>query len=257
MNNNNNNNNEWRLIIDETKRSASENMAIDYALLKNCSFPVLRFYSWRPKAVSIGRFQSLKDNINLDICSKNSIDFVRRITGGGTVFHSNEITYSVCIPEKNDYFSDDLHESYQVLCKCIIEALEYMGLDASYEPINDIVISGKKISGCAQTRKFGNILQHGTILLKIDVNEMFSLIKVSDEKMKDKIISNVKKRVTSLELELDNKVIESEVRTNVINAFKNILNIEFIKSSLSNKELEDKKNIQKEVFDNDEWTYER
>jgi len=92
----------WRLIADLEPRRASLNMAIDSALQELCTRPVLRFYTWEPPAVSIGRFQSLKDEVDIDFCIKNNISFVRRVTGGGAVFHEHELTYSICIKEKKN-----------------------------------------------------------------------------------------------------------------------------------------------------------
>jgi lipoate-protein ligase A len=89
-------------------------------------------------------------------------------------------------------------ESYRWICEAIVMSINRLGFDASFVPLNDIVIAGKKVSGNAQTRRNGILLQHGTLLLDIDVNKMFCVLKVPSEKLRDKIIKNVKERVTSL-----------------------------------------------------------
>ena len=247
----------WRLIIDSHARIAAENMAIDSALQKLCNVPVLRFYTWNPPAISIGRFQSLKDEIDIDYAKKNKIDFVRRVTGGGAVFHENEITYSVSIKEENLFFPSDLHESYKEICQCIIAGLSQFGLKAEYIPINDIILNGKKISGCAQTRKNNVILQHGTLLIEVDVEKMFSVLKVPDEKIKDKLIASVKDRVTCINSELKRKVSQTELINAIVNGFEKHLKIEFEQSELSEEELEMMKDIKKNVFENEKWIFER
>ncbi|HLD34070.1 MAG TPA: biotin/lipoate A/B protein ligase family protein [Candidatus Nanoarchaeia archaeon] len=191
----------WR-IIPLSENSAALNMAIDHAIYEavaqNKSPPTIRFYAWKPSAVSIGTFQSMHDEIDIEKCNAQSVEYVRRRTGGGAVYHDNrgEITYSVIAPES--MFPKNIIESYQVICGWIIESLRLLNITAEFKPINDICVAGKKISGNAQTRRSGVLLQHGTILYDVDVDTMFSLLKVPDEKIRDKMIAAVKDRVTRI-----------------------------------------------------------
>jgi lipoate-protein ligase A len=190
----------WRLI-EHKQNDAFMNMAIDEAVSESVargeSQPTIRFYGWAPEAVSIGYFQCLGKEADLDNCAREGVDIVRRRTGGGAVFHSSgEITYSVIA--KEGLFPRDILESYREICGWIIHSLSLLGIESEFKPINDIVVNGKKISGNAQTRREGVLLQHGTILHTVDVERMFSLLKVPDEKIKDKMITSVKERVTSI-----------------------------------------------------------
>ncbi len=177
-------------------------MALDEAcahelVLGNVS-PTIRFYRWKPSAVSIGYFQSLQQEVDVQECAKQGIDIVRRRTGGGAVYHDydGEITYSVIAPES--MFAPNIVESYKQVADWIISGLGKLNVTAEFVPINDLVVNGKKISGNAQTRRNKILQMHGTILCDVDVDKMFSLLKVPDEKMKGKMISAVKERVTSL-----------------------------------------------------------
>ncbi|MFA5992282.1 MAG: biotin/lipoate A/B protein ligase family protein [Candidatus Pacearchaeota archaeon] len=248
---------EFRLIIDSKPRNAYENMSIDLAIQKLYKKPVLRFYGWNPAAVSIGRFQNIKKEVNLEFCKKNKIDVVRRVSGGGAVFHDKEVTYSLCIKEKNGLFPEDLIESYKSVCEGVIIGIKKLGLRAEYSPINDLLINGKKFSGCAQTRKEGIFLQHGTVLIDIDFDKMFSAINVSDEKIKDKQISNAKERVTSLKKELGREVLIDELVKNIVLGFKENFKIEFKKDHLSEEEIKLAKQLEQEIFKDEKWTYER
>ncbi len=191
----------WR-IIELAEYDAYRNMAIDQAILeqvsKGLSPPTIRFYRWNPSSVSIGRFQSMNDEVNVDRCREMGIPLVRRITGGGAVYHDHdgELTYSVIAPQ--EMFPAGIRESYSVICGWVILGLRALGLDARFAPINDIAVNGKKISGNAQTRKEGILLQHGTILFSLDVQRMFSVLNVSKEKISDKMIKSVEERVTSI-----------------------------------------------------------
>ncbi len=192
---------EWRVIQLE-EHSAYSNMAIDESVLERIrdgkSSPTIRFYRWNPSAVSIGRFQSMKDEVNIERCGSEGIDYVRRITGGGAVYHDREgeLTYSIIGGES--LFPKGIRESYRLICGWIINGLKEIGVEAEFAPINDIVSRGKKISGNAQTRREGVLLQHGTILYGLDVAKMFSVLNVSKEKISDKMIKSVEERVTSV-----------------------------------------------------------
>jgi lipoate---protein ligase len=191
----------WRLI-DYSENDAFMNMAIDEAVSESVangsSPPTIRFYGWNPAAVSLGYFQSIAREINPDRCAELGVDVVRRRTGGGAVFHDpeGEITYSVIA--KEGLFPKDIIASYKDICGCIVDSLGLLGIQAEFKPINDIIVSGKKISGNAQTRRSGVLLQHGTVLYCVDVEKMFSILRVPDEKIKDKMIADAKERVTSI-----------------------------------------------------------
>lgn len=181
--------------------SAAMNMAIDETLMegiRSSAAPVIRFYGWEPSAVSIGYFQGVEYEVNREACRQAGVDVVRRITGGGAVYHDHdgEITYSILGPLSE--FPSDVIESYRLICGHIIEAFRMLGIESSFQPINDILVGEKKISGNAQARKRGVFLQHGTILYRVSVETMFTLLTVSEEKISDKLIRSVKKRVTSL-----------------------------------------------------------
>lgn len=136
-----------------------------------------------------------------------------------------------------------------MICQSIIDSLKEIGIGAEFKPINDIITSGKKISGNAQTRRCGILLQHGTILYKVDVEKMFSLLKVSDEKIRDKMITNVKERVTSI---FDQKNIsKDELYRALVFGFSKNKEIEF--DSLTQKEIERANELEKTKYATKEW----
>ncbi len=240
-------------VIDSKNNNAYLNMGINEALMKKCTEgvipPTLLFFAWKPPAISIGYFQGLKEEVDLDKCKELGIDYVRRITGGGAVFHDAELTYSIVIPEKD--CPDDILESYGLICGAIIKGLKHLGINAEYAPINDILCNGRKISGNAQTRRNGVVLQHGTILLDVDVDKMFSLLKVPDEKIKDKLIASVKERVAGINKTYD------EVASALRKGFQEQFNAELVEDSLTEEELELGKQIAQEKYSTDKWNHMR
>ncbi len=190
---------EWRVIPLE-RHDCHYNMALDQAIEEHVrsgqSGPTIRFYGWEPSAVSIGCFQCMGDEVSLERCEELGIGYVRRRTGGGAVFHDSkgEVTYSVVGPLS--IFPQGIRESYREICGWVIRGLANLGIESEFVPINDVVSRGKKISGSAQTRGSGVLLQHGTVLYDLDLERMFSLLKVSREKISDKLLRDARDRVT-------------------------------------------------------------
>ena len=246
----------WRLL-ETGYNTAYTNMAIDRAILVSNSKgnvpPTVRFYGWKPSAISIGYFQSLNDEVDIDICDNLGINYVRRITGGGAVFHEKELTYSIVIP----YIPKNILDSYGRICGAIIKGLDALGIDSTYVPINDIVTNGKKISGNAQTRKLKTVLQHGTVLTDVDVEKMFSVLRVPNEKIKDKLIENVKERVTSIKHVLDKNISFDEISNAMKIGFENEFNINLEKGKLTEEELSLTKKFEKNCFSSKDWNYKR
>ncbi|MGQ9542577.1 MAG: lipoate--protein ligase family protein [Candidatus Bathyarchaeia archaeon] len=252
----------WRLLEFEWN-DASTNMAIDEAILicrsKGDSPNTIRLYGWKPSAVSIGFFQSLQDEVDLEACKREGVDVVRRITGGGAVYHDSqgEVTYSLVVGEDEKDIPKDILNSYRLICGGIVKGLEIMGVQASFQPINDVVVNGRKISGNAQTRKMGIILQHGTVLVDADLNRMFRLLKVSDEKIRDKMIKSAEQRVTTLRRELSVKPSLQKVASTLKEGFEQALGLNLTPGRLTEEELKLTAELRREKYSNLEWTCRR
>lgn len=251
---------EWRLLKTQNN-TAFTNMAIDKAVLvsisKNKVPPTVRFYTWKPPAISIGYFQSLSDEVDLDVCKNLGIQYVRRITGGGAVFHDKELTYSIVIPESNPLVPKNILESYRRICGAVIKGLKHLWIESKYAPINDILVNGKKISGSAQTRKLKTVLQHGTVLTDVDVDKMFMLLKVPDEKIKDKMIDDVKQRVTSIKHVSGSDVSFDDVADAMKLGFEQEFDIELVNGSFTKHEIDLTKKFEHECFSANQWNFKR
>jgi len=251
---------QWRLL-ETGYGTAFTNMAIDKAVLVSNSRgkvpPTIRFYRWQPSAISIGYFQSLEDEVNLEICKNFGVDYVRRITGGGAVYHENELTYSIVISESHPRIPKNIMESYRIICSAIMKGLKNLGIESTYIPINDIITNGKKISGNAQTRKEKTVLQHGTILIDVNVEKMFFLLRVPNEKIKDKLIADVKERVTSIKHVLEKEISFEQLSNAIKSGFEQEFNIELVKGILTNEEEELTKKFERECFSTNDWNHRR
>jgi len=248
-------------LLETGFNRASLNMAIDESIMIHCSQgsvpPTLRLYGWKPPAVSIGYFQSLKDEVDLEQCRKFGVDLVRRITGGGAVFHDKEVTYSFVIKEGNPLIPTDILASYEKICAGLVRGLALMGLNASFAPLNDIMVSNKKISGNAQTRRLGCILQHGTILIDTDVEKMFSLLKVPQDKIKDKLIKSVEERVTCINRQLQREISFEKLCLALARGFEEALDIRLERGNLTKSEIDLAREIEEKKYSRFEWNYKR
>ncbi len=252
----------WRLL-DTDLGDAFHNMALDEAIAtaraKNLVPNTLRFFRWKPSAVSIGYFQSMEEEINVDTCKKKGIDCVRRRTGGGAVYHDQEgeLTYSLAISEDNKVISTDLQETYATLCHGIVAGLAKLSIPAEFKPINDITVEEKKISGNAQTRGMNVVHQHGTIIREVDVGLMFSVLRVPSEKIRDKLIKSVEERVTSTNKFLRRNVGFEELKDALKNGFEEAFNVKFVSGRTIKFEEELAARLKTEKYATREWNFKR
>jgi len=147
----------WRLI-DTGPLDGPANMALDEALLscfdKERSRPLLRLYGWAPPALSVGRYQAAGAALKLDLCAEEDVPVVRRMTGGGIIYHAQELTYSiVCAPEHLGL--SGVKDGFRRLCGFLLGTYRRLGLDASFAV--DRNQAGERL---------GAILQHGSIPLE-------------------------------------------------------------------------------------------
>ena len=256
----------WRLLKLETA-DAFTNMAVDEAIMKarieNRVPNTLRFYMWNPSAVTIGRFQTLDNEIHVDNCKKHSIDMVRRITGGGAVYHDSdgEITYSIVAKTSDLGCADlDMLSAYQKICGGLNEAVKILGAKAEYRPPDpkrcpNLTIGGKKISGNAQASKKGVLLQHGTFLLDIDHTKMFTFLKVPWAKTLNDVLKVSKRKLTSTRQELNSQFSREEAYQALVKGFEKALNVPFVEEKLTEYEQKLAERLRKERFMTEDWTF--
>lgn len=192
----------WQLIHDAPQLPLTH-MALDAVLADEVGAgrrpPTLRIWEWLKPAVVIGRFQSLRNEIDPAGAARHGIEVVRRVSGGGAMFvePGNTITYSIYAPEalvKGMSFQ----ESYAYLDDWVLEALGSLGIRAWYQPLNDIASDAGKIGGAAQARRGGAVLHHVTMAYDIDADKMLEVLRIGKEKLSDKGTTSAKKRVDPL-----------------------------------------------------------
>ncbi|MBY0178214.1 lipoate--protein ligase family protein [Curtobacterium herbarum] len=194
---------EWQ-VIHEGPISPNEHLALDQVLTEEVGAgrrgPTLRIWEWDQPAVVIGSFQSLKNEVDPAGAEKYGVQVVRRISGGGAMFMDAGaiISYSLYVPTElvqGMTFAD----SYAYLDEWVIEALKSLGIDAYYQPLNDITSTKGKIGGAAQKRLgTGSLLHHATMSYDMDGEKMVEVLRIGREKMSDKGTTSAAKRVDPL-----------------------------------------------------------
>jgi lipoate-protein ligase A len=190
---------DWQLI-HEGPRKPALHVALDQVLTEEVAAgrrpPILRFWEWASPCVVIGRFQSLANEVDSEGARRYGIDVVRRISGGGAMFMEagNCITYSIHAPESL-VEGMSFQASYAFFDQWVIDALDELGVEAWYQPLNDIASPGGKIGGAAQARRKHGVLHHVTMAYDMDAAKMLEVLRIGREKMSDKGTTSAAKHV--------------------------------------------------------------
>ncbi len=263
-------------FIDTGENNGAMNMAIDEALLitekEKGLPPVLRVYKFTPPTLSIGYFQSMKKEVDVERCKEKGFDYVRRPTGGRAVLHDKELTYSVTIARPHRILDMNLLDSYHYICKGIIRAINYLGGNAYFSSredseisspscfaaptFSDILLNGKKVVGSAQMRNSYGLLQHGSILYEVDVDDIFFCFNMSDEKRK-RLSTLAKKKISSLSSEIGKKITFDMVKDVLKKGMSEILGEELEESSLTPEEKKLAEKLYEEKYSTEQWNFKR
>lgn len=194
---------QWKIVHPGAVPPATH-LALDEVLTEEVGAgrrpPTLRFWEWDRSAVVIGSFQSLRNEVDLENAARYGVDVVRRISGGGAMFMEggSVVTYSLYAP--GDLVRGmSFAESYAYLDEWVITALRSLGIDAFYQPLNDITSAKGKIGGAAQKRLGGGaVLHHVTMSYDMDGAKMVQVLRIGREKLSDKGTTSAAKRVDPL-----------------------------------------------------------
>ena len=251
-------NSRWRIIPFEYNE-ADFNMAIDeaiYKLYRKLKVNTLRFYGWKPSTVSIGRHQNLYSEVNLTSVKKSNFQVVRRITGGGAVFHDSEgeLTYSV-VTNTSEISSNSIEGSYYEIIGRIFEPLMKLGISIDYNQIHcpSVFSNGKKISGNAQARSGSTILQHGTLLVDYRPEIMYSVLKARPGRTQSDMVASVYQKITTVQQQLKKELSVAEFAKFIIDELLAKYPQSFYLGSLNDYERNLAMKIKKSRYQSSTW----
>jgi len=233
----------WRLIIDGDLPGA-RNMARDVAILESVSEgdspPTLRLYGWNPPCLTLGRHQGI-EAADLEFCSAEGIDVVRRPTGGRALLHQHELTYSVVAPLGQGPLPHGLQDAYRLICGALVQAMQALGVEAELTEgdVNlqlpgprstvpcfeapaggEVVVGGRKLIGSAMRAHGPAVLQHGAILLDWDGRLQAGSMGLTDD-------ASLRARITTLRDEISHEIPRPVLERTLIEAFSSSLGAGF------------------------------
>lgn len=183
-------------VPNDNERDPRVNLAIETYLLQNMPLdePILLFYINEPSII-IGRNQNTIEEINKEYVDEKGIHVVRRLSGGGAVYHdTGNLNFSFIMPDDSNSFRD-----FKKLTEPIVEALHKLGIEgAQLKGRNDLVIDDKKFSGNAMYSTNGRMFAHGTLMFDSDIEEVVKALKVKKDKIESKGIKSIRSRVTNI-----------------------------------------------------------
>ncbi|MFZ5901694.1 MAG: lipoate--protein ligase family protein [Bacillota bacterium] len=263
----------WRLL-QTGFNTAAVNMAVDEAILLAHSQglvpPTLRFYGWKPPAVSIGYFQRLEEEVDLEACRRLGIDWVKRPTGGRAVLHDQEVTYSVVIAQQ--LLPGSVVETYRILAAGLVEGLRMLGLPAALVGRDEqnagerglsaacfdapswyeIAVQGRKVVGSAQTRSNGVILQHGSVPIVFDAEKLVQALKLL-EGARSRVHRLLAEKAGGISDFLGYRPTFAEVAGCLTRGFAAARGIELVEGVLTPEEEKEAERLAREKYGSDWW----
>ena len=183
------------IFIVDSQTDPYLNLAAEEYLLHSFSEPVFRLWRNSP-CVVIGKNQNAMAEIDIDYVKQNGIAVVRRLTGGGAVFHDlGNVNFSFFDTYRPEEGTSDMFRRFTAP---ILAALQNLGIDARLEGRNDLTIDGRKFSGNALCVAKDRVLQHGTLLFATNMNKLAGALKNRSIKYSDKAVKSNISRVTNI-----------------------------------------------------------
>ena len=252
----------WRLLDTEYRDDPFMNMSLEEAIPRavgDGAVPnTVRFWH-NSNTIVLGCFQSADLEVNYDACKETGAQVVRRFAGGGAVYHdAGNLNDAISLKKGHPLVPDnDQQLIFQRLSKGTVEGLRGLGVRAEFQPINDIQVDGRKVSGAAGSVRWGTVFHHGCILVASDLAILGRVLNVPGVKLADRHVASVQKRVTTVRDELQKDVTTGEVRDAIVRGIERSYNVRLVEGQLSSSELSLAKELYDSKYNTSQWNLER
>jgi lipoyl(octanoyl) transferase len=281
----------WRLILSAPARG-SWNMAVDEAILeaagRGLAPPTIRLYAWMPPCLSLGFRQPLAD-LDFEALRNRGWDLVRRPTGGRSILHTDELTYSVCGPYSEPRLAGSVLESYRRLSAALLHALHSLDIPAETHPelvkpqgeqdtslveesngpvcfevpsSYESTAQGKKLIGSAQSRKREGVLQHGSLPLSGDLTRITQVLIFPEvgesqaglEAARQQAASRLLERAITAEVCRGQSLTWDQAAQAFVAGFSKVLNLELQAAELTSEEIQRAEELVRIKYEHPDWT---
>lgn len=226
------------------------NLALEQYVFENLDQFDEIFLLWiNEPSIIVGKNQNTIEEINLDYIKENGINVVRRLSGGGAVYHDyGNLNYTI-ISKSNESSAFN----FETFSRPVIEVLGQLGINAEFTGRNDITIGGQKFCGNAQYMKKGRVLHHGAMLFDTDLTVLGDALKVSQDKIASKGVKSVRSRVTNIVDHLEEKITVEDFKELLLNHMFKGMEIQEYK--LTEEDLENINKLMEERYNTWEWNF--
>lgn len=225
------------------------NIAAEEYLLKTMEEDCFMLWQNEPSII-VGKHQNTLAEINYHFVRENSIPVVRRISGGGTVFHDlGNLNFTFISSGEKEKLVN-----FKKFTQPIIEVLNQMGVPARFEGKNDLRVNGLKISGNAEHVFRNKVLHHGTLLFTADLDFLKKAIKSVPERFQDKAVQSVRSKVANITNFLDQDISIEVFKQKIINHIKNS-STETAEYSLTSVDIKSIENLVQEKYNTWRWNF--
>jgi lipoate-protein ligase A len=248
------------------------NMAIDEAMLltQKASFqPTLRFYDWLRPAFSFGYFQRISEEVDVEACDAHGIELVRRMTGGGTVIHGWDVTYTIIVPHGSGMFPKGISAAYCAISDCLINGLQRLEIDVVHQidkptmgdtpnicltnPAQyDTLLNGKKIAGVSQRRNQIGVMYQGYIALGIPTSDVLAL---ASRQVSFDLVAGGKS--AAINQSRSSPIYRKQLEDAVAVGFQETLGVQFVETEPSPEEIETAESLAQTKYGSAEWNFRR
>jgi lipoate---protein ligase len=252
----------WRLVDLEYRDDPFRNMSVEEAIPRAVGEDnapnTVRFWH-NSNTIVLGCFQSADLEVNFDACKASGTEIVRRFTGGGAVYHdAGNLNYAISLKKGHPLVpGNDLQLVFQKLSEGTVEGLKSLGVNAEFQPINDIQVDGKKVSGAAGSIRWGTIFHHGCILVASDLAILGRVLNVPRVKLADRHVASVQKRVTTIRDELQKDITTRDVRDAIVQGIEKVYNVRLVEGQLSKSEEAKVKELYDTKYSSTKWNLEQ
>lgn len=238
------------IYIKNNSNNPYFNLAFEEYVFNNLNKDDEYLLLWQNEpTIVVGKHQNTIEEINMDIIKENNINVVRRLSGGGAVYHDlGNLNFTFIVKNKESSSFD-----FKKFTLPVIDALKKLGIEAEFNSRNDLAIKGKKFSGNSQYMKKNILLHHGTLLFNSDLEMLVKALNVSNEKIVSKGIKSVRSRVTNISEHLNLDINTSQFKELLL---KYLFEGETIREyQLNEEEIREVEKLTKEKYMTWEWNY--